>query len=184
MLQLRARRHVIAVVATATLLFGSCSSGDEAPEPRATTATTATLASTTTTRAATTTSKATTTTSSSTTAAPPEVVLDLAQDPLVLFGAIPPMPPGANLPLPQGSADYFDLFSPGADWELAASRVDVFKLHAWQVRHFLSIDQLLQIVRWLEANGIPLMFETEPLQPPDPEECDHTESADRCSHER
>jgi len=102
--------------------------------------------------------------------------LDLAKDPLILFGAVPPMPPGANLPLPAGSADFFDLFSPGADWTEAAGRIDVFKLHAWQVRHYLNDAQLRLILTWLHDNRIPLMFESEPLQPPDPDECDHTES--------
>jgi hypothetical protein len=73
-------------------------------------------------------------------------VLDLEKDPLILFGAVPPMPSGAILPLPQGSADYFDLFSPEADWTAAATHVDVFKLHTWQVRQFLSDDQPGQIL--------------------------------------
>ena len=86
------------------------------------------------------------------------------------------MPPGADLPLPDGSADYFDLFDPDADWSDALARVDAFKLHAWQIRHFLSDEQLSRILTWLDENDIALMFETEPLDPPDPAECDHTES--------
>ncbi len=102
--------------------------------------------------------------------------LDLSAGPLIFFGAVPPMPPGADLPLPDGSADYYDLFDLDSTWPQATEQIAAFKLHAWQVRHFIDDEQLRRIVDWLETNDIPLMFETEPLPPPDPDVCDHTES--------
>lgn len=102
--------------------------------------------------------------------------VDLGADKLIFFGAVPPMPDGADLPLPDGSADYMDLFAPDSAWTEASEKIGAFKLHAWQVRHFLSEDELRTILDWLDEHQIPLMFETEPLPPPDPEECDHTES--------
>ncbi|MGA7280353.1 MAG: hypothetical protein WBZ40_01090 [Acidimicrobiia bacterium] len=160
------RRFPLAVVVALALAVAACTSASEgAPgDPAATTPPTTSPAASTTEDHP----------SASTSPSPPS--LDLSKNPLVLFGPVPPMPPGADLPLPQGSADYFDLFSPGADWVDAAAHVDVFKLHAWEVRHFLSDDQLRQIFAWLADNDIPLMFETEPLQPPDPDVCNHTES--------
>lgn len=102
--------------------------------------------------------------------------LDLAAGPLVFFGAVPPMPAGADLPLPDGSVDYFELFATESRWPTARGRIDAFKIHAWQLRHFIDDAELRAIIEWLDANRIPLMFETEPLPPPDPAECDHTES--------
>jgi hypothetical protein len=155
----------VALLLGVVLVASSCSPG-EADEPPESVATTTTLVSSTT----------TTSGGPTTTEVEARDLLDLGKDPLILFGAVPPMPPGADLPLPQGSADYFELFTPDADWSEAAARVDVFKLHAWQVRHFLDDEQLRLILGWLDDHDIPLMFETEPLQPPDPAECDHTES--------
>ena len=52
----------------------------------------------------------------------------------------------------------------------------MFRLHAFQMRHYLTDDELRLIIDWLDEHQIPLLFETEPLQPVDPAECDHSES--------
>jgi hypothetical protein len=102
----------------------------------------------------------------------------LARDPMLTLNVTPPMPAGADLPLPPGMADFDALFTAEGQGEWAAARaeLDVFRVHAWQVRHFLSDEQLQVMFRYLDDHGIPLMFETEPLQPPDPDACAHTES--------
>ncbi len=102
----------------------------------------------------------------------------LRSDPLIGLNVTPPMPDGADLPLPRGMADFDDQFTTegAARWATAREHLGIYKLHAWQVRHFLSDDQLRTVFAFLDEHDLALMFETEPLPPPDPSECDHVES--------
>jgi hypothetical protein len=105
---------------------------------------------------------------------PPLPALDEGQ--LLFFGAMPPKPDWVDYEIPLGAADYFDLFAPDAPWAEALENMDVFRLHAFQMRHYLDDDDLRLIIDWLDEHQVPLLFETEPLLPPDPDECDHAES--------
>lgn len=94
-----------------------------------------------------------------------------------MFAPVPPRPADRpELPLPDGSDDYFDLFEHPDRWVESLAELDVFKLHGWMVKHYLTDDQLVLIDDVLRRHGVALMIEAEPLAPPDPAECDHTES--------
>lgn len=94
-----------------------------------------------------------------------------------MFAPVPPRPDQRpDLPLPDGSDDYFDLFEHPEQWAESLAELDVFKLHGWMVKHYLTDDRLVLIDRVLRQHGVSLMIEAEPLAPPDPSECDHTES--------
>lgn len=169
----------------AIAIIASCSGGDDTSSDTTPTTTSERVRGTQTTTNTTTDPPVATSTVPATpapvpTSAPPGIDHEalLALDPLIGLSVIPPMPAGADLPLPPGMADFDRMFEPGGadDWTAARAQTDVFKLHAWQVRHFLSDEQLVAIFDFLDAHDIPLMFETEPLPPPDPDECDHTES--------
>ncbi len=101
---------------------------------------------------------------------------DLTKSPSVFFAPVPAQLPGANLPLPDGAMDFMDMFAPGAQWDDAASHIDGFKLHSWMITHYLSDAELITIYTGLRDRGIPLIIEAEPLNPPNPAECDHNES--------
>ncbi|MCP5031036.1 MAG: hypothetical protein GY939_04475 [Actinomycetia bacterium] len=165
--RLAARHLLIPLVGLALAAMASCS-GESTSEPLD-------EASSTTTEAAT---LAPTSTTTSTTAplVDPRPELDLSSDSLVFFGALPPAPEDVTYALPSGSDDYFDLFSPDADWQDALARIDAFRIHAFHLRHFIDDEQLVRILDWLDDNDVPLLFETEPLNPPDPDECNHSES--------
>lgn len=100
----------------------------------------------------------------------------LARDPLVIFNAYPPKPDHITYELPFGQPDFFELWEPDAPWQTALEHVDVYRLHAFQMRHYLDDDQLVELIEFLREHEIPLMFETEPLLPVDPAECEHSES--------
>jgi len=132
-----------------------------------------------------TTSVATTVTaaSSTTTSLPPTTTVPkldaaalLAKDPLVIFNAFPPKPADVTYELPPGQRDWDELWKSDTQWATALSHVDVYRLHAFQVRQFLSDQQLTALFTFLREHGIALMFETEPLAEPDPAECAQTES--------
>jgi len=108
-------------------------------------------------------------------AQPPETIDE--DGPTVFFGPVPPRPASLpKWPTPDGSSDYMALFAPGAEWATAAAKVDYFLIHSWMVRHYLTDAELLTISRRLDDLGIKLAIEAEPLTPPDPERCDHSES--------
>lgn len=122
----------------------------------------------------TTTAPASTTTTTTTTVPAPD--LDIDAD-LVMFAPVPPRPADRpDLPLPDGSDDYFDLFEQPELWADSLAELDVFKLHGWMVKHYLTDARLVMIDDVLRRHGVALMIEAEPLAPPDPAECDHTES--------
>ena len=100
----------------------------------------------------------------------------LAKDPLVIFNAYPPKPEHITFALPPGQRDFYELWEPGAPWLNALEHVDIYRLHAFQMRHFMDDEQVTTLVEFLRERQIPLMLETEPLIPPDPEECAHSES--------
>jgi hypothetical protein len=155
------RTHgAMAIVACALLAVASaCSSDSDAPETsQETSPTTADTMATTTTAAS-------------------EPRLDLSARPFISFTAVPPKPPEkADIPVPDGADDYWDLFKPGAPWEEVAESLDVFRIHAWQVRHIFTDDQMRSMFDALRDMDLPLAMEIEPLDPPDPDVCDHTES--------
>lgn len=103
-------------------------------------------------------------------------VLDMSKRPLVTFSPVPAQPPGKDLPLPDGAVDYYRLFEPGSPWVEAASHVDIYKVHAWYVRHYATDDDLLKMFRALNERGIAFGLEMEPLEHPNPSECQQTES--------
>jgi hypothetical protein len=62
--------------------------------------------------------------------------LDLTQRPFVIFAPAPPKPERVkDYPTPDGAADYWGLWEPEAPWQEAASRIDLFAIHSWMVRH-------------------------------------------------
>lgn len=165
-----------AIAAVVLLLTSACgsTSADGSPDGPTTTAVLGDTTEDTTESTTSTTAKPTTTT---TTEAPVAVdPLSTADGPRLFFGAMPPKPASVDYRIPLGSTDYFELFEPDAPWADALENIDMFRLHAFQMRHYLSDEQLRLIIDWLDKHEIPLLFETEPLQPVDPDECDHSES--------
>lgn len=96
----------------------------------------------------------------------------------LIFAPVPPRPADKpeDFPTPDGSADYMELFEPGALWTDAREAMTGFKIHGWMIRHYLTDDELVTIDRALRTDGVPLVIEAEPLDPPDPDECAHSES--------
>jgi hypothetical protein len=127
----------------------------------------------------TTTTSAPTTTAAPTTTEParPSPVFDPADDHLML-APVPPRPADKpeDFPTPNGSDDFMALFEPGAPWATALDQLTGFKIHSWMIRHYLTDDELVTIDTFLRDAGIPLMIEAEPLDPPDPAVCEHSES--------
>ena len=160
-----------AIATSILLVASSCGSTRDDGSPALST-TTAAEGETTVESVATTVDAATTTTQALTSDDP----LSADDGPLLFFGAMPPKPASANYRIPLGSTDYFELFEPDAPWADALENIDMFRLHAFQMRHYLSDDELRLIIGWLDEHEIPVIFETEPLQPVDPAECDHSES--------
>ncbi len=112
-----------------------------------------------------------------TTAAPTiDAAALLAKDPLVIFNAFPPKPADVTYDLPPGQRDWDELWRSDTEWATALSHVDVYRLHAFQIRQYLSDEQLTTLFAFLREHGIALMFETEPLAPPDLTQCAQTES--------
>jgi hypothetical protein len=59
-----------------------------------------------------------------------------------------------------------DLFEPDADWQLAASRIGVFKLYGEWVAYHATDEQLRTAVREIARRGLVLAVEMGPLDPP------------------
>ena len=96
---------------------------------------------------------------------------------MTFFGPVSEPPPDkVDWPLPKGSSDYYELFDDAAAWADARDLLGAFKIHSWQARWYFTDDQLVEMSDFLDRHGIPLVVEAEPLDPPDPAECDHTES--------
>lgn len=115
-----------------------------------------------------------TTDPSTTVPEPSPPAFDPTADHLIL-APVPPRPDDKpDIPLPDGSADYMDLFGPAGEDTL--SMITGFKIHGWMVKHYLTADQLVTIDAALQAAGVPLIVEAEPLNPPDTSRCSHSES--------
>lgn len=110
------------------------------------------------------------------TAEPIDVAAMLANDDLVIFSAFPPKPDDITYEIPLGQSDFDALWLPDAAWQEALATVDIYRIHAFQVRHSYSDEQLTTLFAFLKEHDIPMMLETEPLLPPDPDRCEHTES--------
>lgn len=125
-------------------------------------------------------SSPTTTGSSPTATATTEARFDMAEllgrDRVVILNVVPPLPDGSDLPLPTGMADFDRVFSNDTDWDEALRHVDVYRLHAWQLRYVLSDDQIRTMIDFLDEHDIAVMFETEPLTWDESLGCVHTES--------
>ncbi len=90
----------------------------------------------------------------------------LDANPLVWFAPLPPLPVVNGRPF-TGSDDYINLFVPEAQWQVAASRVQVFKLYGEWVG-YASESQLKQAVQDVQRRGLALAMEFGPL---DAEDC-------------
>lgn len=83
---------------------------------------------------------------------------------MIWFAPLPPLPRGPGRPF-TGSDDFIDLFAPAADWDLASSRIGVFKLYGEWVAHAPS-DQLRAAVEGIRARHEVLAVEMGPLDAP------------------
>ena len=164
---MRRTRRLATVIVASALVAAACGGGDGSSTDDATAE-----SSTTTTSA-----PAATDDSTSTTDAPrPQPVFDPTADHLIL-GPVPPRPADKpDFPTPDGSDDYMALFEPGAPWGTALDQLTGFKIHSWMVRHYLTDTELVTIDAFLREAGVPLIIEAEPLDPPDPDVCEHSES--------
>ena len=159
------RRRILSSVLVLAIVAAACGGGDSSSNDTA-------PDSTPTTTAPTTTEAPTTTTE----APRPQPVFDPAADQLIL-GPVPPRPADKpDFPTPDGSEDYMALFEPGAPWATALDQLTGFKIHSWMVRHYLTDEELITIDAFLRDAGVPLIIEAEPLDPPDPTVCEHSES--------
>lgn len=75
-----------------------------------------------------------------------------------------------------GSSDYQDLYRPGADWRVAASKVQVMKVGVGYLRT-VSDDDLRQVITFAKQHNIALALEIALL--PDVPQCPHLEGHDR-----
>jgi len=99
------------------------------------------------------------------TATPAPTAPDLSARPLAWFAPLPPMPTDAGRPF-IGSEDFMELFSPDADWGLAADRIGVFKLYGEWVAYHATIPELEAAVAEIARRGLVLAVEMGPLDPP------------------
>ena len=97
---------------------------------------------------------------------------DLTARPLVWFAPLPPLAVGPGRSF-IGAEDYMDLFLPGAPWQKALGRIDVFELYGgwaayapWTV--YASDEELQRVIEFVNQNGLALAMEDSPIQrPPD-----------------
>jgi len=78
-----------------------------------------------------------------------------------------PLAGRTDLPFADGSADYFDLFVPGAPWETAAEHVDAYKVAASWLDNYATDEQVRAVVASTAARGQALALEIGPLSPQD-----------------
>ena len=90
---------------------------------------------------------------------------DLSARPLIWFAPLPPMPTGPAREF-TGSDDFMRLFSPGAGWDSAAARIDVFKLYGEWVAYHATDAELRAAVEGIASRGMTLAIEMGPLDPP------------------
>lgn len=103
-----------------------------------------------------------TATGSPATSSPEPKPPDLSVRPLVWFAPLPPLPTGPGRPY-TGSDDFMELFAPGAAWERAAARVQVFKLYGEWVAYEATDAELRAAVADIARRGMALAVEMGPL---------------------
>ncbi|HUG95819.1 MAG TPA: discoidin domain-containing protein [Pleomorphomonadaceae bacterium] len=84
---------------------------------------------------------------------------DLSARPLIWFAPLPPLFSFT------GSEDFIDLFETDADWQLAASRIGVFKLYGGWVVNEATDQELRTVVHEIARRGMVLAVEMGPLDP-------------------
>ncbi len=90
--------------------------------------------------------------------------LNLSHQPLYWFA---PLPPKVLAGETDGSTDFMDLFTPGAQWSQTSSYLQVFKLYGgWAVRDS-TLPQLRQAIQSIRQRGLALAVEVGPLNPTD-----------------
>ena len=94
----------------------------------------------------------------------------------VWFAPVPPRPATSPDTLPDGSEDYWQLFEDPDSWRDVAGELDAIKIHGWMFRFVFTDEQIETIIAGLDDLGLALIVEVEPLDPPDPSECRHSES--------
>jgi F5/8 type C domain len=86
---------------------------------------------------------------------------DLSARPLVWFAPLPPLPVVPGRPY-VGSEDFMGLFPPGASWDRAAARIQVFKLYGEWVTDATD-KELRAAVDGISQRGMALAVEMGPL---------------------
>jgi len=110
------------------------------------------------------TSASTSTTTSVPTSTDPTTTLPALPDTageLAWFAPLPPLPTGPGRPF-IGSSDFMGLFIPDADWSVAASHLQVFKLYGEWVADATN-DQLAVAISDIRRRGLLLGVEAGPL---------------------
>lgn len=97
-------------------------------------------------------------------AIPTPFIPNLKTRPLYWFAPLPPMPTDAGRPY-TGSLDFMQLFDPGAPWDTAAGKIQVFKLYGEWVAYHASDLELRQAVEGIRRLGLALAVEAGPLTP-------------------
>jgi hypothetical protein len=85
--------------------------------------------------------------------------LQVDHHPLYWFAPLPPQPLGPY----NGSDDYMKLFEPGAEWEEAASEIQVFKLYGGWAATDATVSMLSQAIEGIRQRGLALAVELGPL---------------------
>jgi len=80
------------------------------------------------------------------------------------FAPLPPLPTGPGRPF-IGSSDFMGLFIPNADWSVAASHLQVFKLYGEWVAYGATDQQLATAIADIRRRGLLLAVEAGPLDP-------------------
>jgi len=106
---------------------------------------------------------AATSTAAATDAGWPHSPPDLTKRPVVFFAPLPPQRGGPY----DGSDDWSDLWSQGADWDELAGQLDVFKLYGGWSFAESTTPEVDRIRRTLDRYGLGLAVETSPLFPTD-----------------
>ncbi len=66
-----------------------------------------------------------------------------------------------------GSIDFMDLFKPAADWNMAASHFQVFKLYGEWVAYHAADEELKQLISSIQQRRLALAVEAGPITPED-----------------
>ena len=138
------------------LTAGACSDSSSATNPPVDLEATTTIPVPTSEAVVTSTTPAATTTTAS---QPP--LPDLGGE-LTWFAPLPPLSTGPGREF-VGSDDFMELFEPGADWDDAASHIQVFKLYGEWVAYGATDAELADAVQAIRRRGMALAVEAGPL---------------------